>query len=95
MSLCCVKTTDGEGMARSAFVLMVVLVGYWLSLSGYLHEPVLLTTGAISVVSVIALAMRMKILDGETVPYAHGKTIGYLSWLLKEIAKANVTVVKA
>lgn len=82
-------------MIRSALVLLIILVGYWLSLSGYFDKPVVLTMGAISIVVVILLCARMKILDGETVPYAHGKSLVYLVWLSKEIVKANMTVIKA
>jgi len=82
-------------MVRSALVLLVVLTLYWFSLSGYFDKPVLLVTGGLSVLLVVALTIRMKILDSETVPYIHGKIIGYYLWLFKEITKANMTVVKA
>jgi len=79
---------------RSTLVLLVVLVIYWLALSGYIHDRLLLTLGAISVVVVFLLVLRMKILDDETVPYFHGKVPAYFSWLLVEVAKANKAVVK-
>ena len=38
----------------------------------------------------------MKIMDEETVPYLNiAKTLSYFSWLFREIAKANMDVVKA
>lgn len=82
-------------MIRSIVVLLIVLVAYWLMLSGYLDEPVLLIMGVISVLVVLGLAFRMKILDAETAPYVHGKALGYFVWLFVEIIKANMAVVKA
>ena len=82
-------------MIRSALVLLVILVAYWLMLSGYLHNPVLLTLGAISVVIVLGLSVRMKIIDAETAPYINVMALGYFVWLFIEIIKANMAVVKA
>ena len=82
-------------MFRSIIVLMIVLIGYWLMLSGYLHDPVLLIMGAISVAIVLFTTWRMKILDEETVPYIHGKAVPYFLWLFTEIVKANVAVIRA
>jgi len=56
-------------MLRFGLVLAVVLAVFWLALSGYLHDPLILSFGVISVLLVIALCMRMKIMDEETVPY--------------------------
>jgi multicomponent Na+:H+ antiporter subunit E len=73
----------------------VVLVAYWLSLSGY-FTAMLLTLGALSILVVLGLCSRMKIFDSETVPYRHVfSTLRYLVWLSKEIVKANVQVVKS
>jgi len=70
------------------------MAAYWLGLSGY-FKPMLLTLGAISIVLVIGLCMRMKILDRETVPYLTLlQTISYFAWLGREIIKANVAVVR-
>lgn len=80
---------------RAGIVLLVVLVVYWLTLSGYFDHPILFVTGGLSVLAVIGLCARMRILDEETVPYLHGKTLGYIPWLFKEIVKANMAVVKA
>ena len=82
-------------MIRSIVVLMIVLAAYWLTLSGYLDKPVLLIMGVISVLIVLGLSIRMKILDAETVPYFHGKALGYYVWLFVEIIKANMAVVRA
>jgi len=83
-------------MLRFGLVLAVVLALYWLSLSGYLKDPLILSFGVISVMLVIGLCARMKIMDEETVPYLFfPKTLSYFVWLGKEIVKANVQVVKA
>ncbi|MBL4869553.1 MAG: Na+/H+ antiporter subunit E [Robiginitomaculum sp.] len=82
-------------MNKYTITLFVVLVIYWFILSGYFDHTVLLVSGAISVLIVVGLAARMKILDDETAPYLHVKSIWYFAWLFKEIIKANVAVVKA
>ncbi len=83
-------------MLRFGLVLGIVLAVYWLALSGYFHEPLILAFGVISILLVIGLCVRMKIMDEETVPYLNAhKTFIYFFWLGKEIVKANVQVVKA
>ena len=82
-------------MMRYALILLIVLIVYWFSLSGYFDDPVLYVTGGLSVLVVVALTWRMKILDEETVPYYHIKSLAYYVWLFKEIFKANIAVVKA
>lgn len=82
-------------MLRSSFVLAVALVATWLTLSGY-FKPMLLILGAISIVLVLAMSVRMKITDSETAPYLSiPQTLVYFVWLFVEIIKANVQVVKA
>lgn len=83
-------------MLRYALVLSITLALYWLTLSGYLDNKMILSLGGISILLVLGLCARMKILDEETVPYLQSpKTMVYFSWLFKEIVKANVQVVKA
>lgn len=82
-------------MVKSALVLLLALVMYWFTLSGYFDHTVLYVCGAISVGLVLVLMARMKILDDETVPYLHVKSVPYFFWLFKEIVKANMAVVKA
>jgi len=80
---------------RFLILLILGMSAYWLALSGY-FKPLLLTLGAISILIVSGLVQRMKIMDEETVPYLHiPKTLSYFSWLFREIAKANVDVIKA
>lgn len=67
----------------------------WITLSGY-FKPLLLSLGAISVILVLWISVRMRILDKETVPYMTlPQTLIYFVWLFKEIVKANVAVVRA
>lgn len=83
-------------MMRFGLVLAIVLAAYWLSLSGYLDNIMILSLGGISILLVLGLCIRMKIMDEETVPYLQTpKAISYFVWLFKEIIKANVQVVKA
>ena len=83
-------------MLRNAIVLAIVLGLYWLGLSGYFDNGMLLTLGVISILLVLGLCYRMRILDTETVPYLNSvKAMSYYTWLFKEIVKANFKVVKA
>ena len=75
--------------------LIVALVAFWLGLSGH-YTPLLLTLGAISVFISLFLSGRLGILDREGSPYfALFGVFMYLPWLMKEIFKANVTVIRA
>lgn len=67
----------------------------WLTLSGY-FTTILLSFGVVSIILVLWICIRMRIIDGETVPYfTMPQTISYFSWLFVEIVKANVAVVRA
>ncbi len=80
---------------KFGLVLAVVLTGYWLALSGY-FTGMLLTLGVISILFVIGLCHRMKILDDETVPYLNFiSAMRYFNWLFAEIVKANIAVTRA
>lgn len=80
---------------RFGLVLALILALYWWVLSFY-TIPLILIFGLISIVLVLILCARMKILDEETVPYLFiPKTLTYFYWLSREIVKANVAVVKA
>ena len=82
-------------MLRYGFILTCALSLFWLGLSGY-FKPLLLILGAISVALVLLMSARMKIFDGETVPYLYiPKTMSYFTWLGGEIFKANITVFRA
>lgn len=71
-----------------AFSAVLVLFGFWLLLSGY-FEPFLMTAGALSALSVVALARRMYAVDHEAHPIRLGRSaLTYWPWLLVEIAKS-------
>ena len=56
----------------------------------------LLSLGVISIILTVWIAKRMRILDGETVPYLTiPQTLAYFCWLFVEIIKANIAVVRA
>jgi len=82
-------------LIRTVLTLTVVLCLFWITMSGY-FKPLLLSLGVISVGLVLGLCWRMKILDREGVPYLGlPKILSYLVWLMEEIVKSNVAVVKA
>ena len=73
----------------------VVLFALWLLLSG-IYKPLVITFGVISAMIAIWVVARMNAQDGDTVairlrPLAF---VGYLLWLMVEIAKANWAVTK-
>jgi len=83
-------------MLRFGLVLAIALAAYWLSLSGYLDNIMILSLGGISILLTLGLCVRMKIMDEETVPYLQiPKAVSYYVWLFIEIIKANMQVVKA
>jgi len=80
---------------RFAFILILVMIVTWLSLSGY-FIGLILTFGAISIAIVVWMCARMGILDRETAPYESIlQTLSYFVWLFAEIVKANMAVIKA
>ena len=71
------------------------LFGLWLLLSGHYDDPLLLTLGVISSIAVVFIAQRMDVIDHEGVRLRlRFGFIGYLAWLAKEIALANIAVAK-
>ena len=71
------------------------LFGLWLLLSGHYDNPLLLTLGVISSIAVVFIAQRMDVIDHEGVSLRlRFGFIGYLAWLAKEIALANIAVAK-
>ncbi|VAW01544.1 Na(+) H(+) antiporter subunit E [hydrothermal vent metagenome] len=75
--------------------LFVVLSVLWLTLSGYFHEPLLLSLGLLSVSISVLLVVRMRILDDESSPYFRIFSLfPYSIWLVIEIIKANLIVAK-
>jgi len=81
---------------RYSIILALGMAAYWFALSGYFDKTLLLILGAISVGLVVMLAQRMKIMDVETIPYGFiPLTLAYFVWLFREIAKANIDVIRA
>ncbi len=75
--------------------LVAALVTFWLSMSGH-NEPLILSLGAASVLVCCIVAYRLDIIDREGSPYV--RLFGfaaYMPWLVKEIVKANWTVIRA
>ncbi len=78
-----------------AISLAIVIAGFWLALSGH-YTPFLLCIGAVAVLAVIAIAMRMGIIDSEGHPvHLIPAAVTYFPWLLLEILKSAWSVSKA
>lgn len=68
---------------------------FWLGLSGHYGFPIL-HMGIGSILFVIWFVYRLKIMDRETSPYfLIPRLLGYWAWLVVEIVKANLTVIRA
>ena len=81
------------------FGLTAVLVVLWLVLSGSYtlsgEHSILLVMTVVSIAATVALAVRMRILDRETVPLAPLlPLLTYWSWLGREIVAANIAVIR-
>lgn len=77
-----------------AVTLGLVLFASWLLMSG-IYIPLILILGVISCGIVVAIAMRMDVIDHEAVPvHLTFKALLYWPWLLVEIVKANLDVTK-
>lgn len=77
-----------------AFTLGLGLSALWLLLSGH-FDPLLLSFGALSVVAVVMIALRMDVVDHECVPIHLGLSfVRYQLWLMMEIIKANIEVTR-
>lgn len=79
--------------ARAAY-LGLFLVGLWILLSGR-YVALLLALGFVSSALVVAIALRMYIVDRETHPiHLHPTIVLYWIWLAWEITKANIDVAR-
>lgn len=73
---------------------VLALAGIWLLWSG-IFEPLLLGLGLASVLAVVALSARMRLIDAEGVPFELApRALLYAPWLLWEILKANLHVAR-
>lgn len=83
------------GKAFYTVSLGVVLVLLWLTLSGRVADPLVLSLGAASIIVAIALTERFGILDGEASPFHRMfALVPYWGWLSREIVKANIAVAR-
>lgn len=77
-----------------AISLAAVLAGLWVLLSGH-FEPLLLGFGVLSCAVVVAISLRMDVVDREGHPIHLGRgALTYIPWLLVEIAKSNIDVAR-
>lgn len=80
------------GYAVSLSLAMGIL---WLVLSGHYSNPFLLCIGAGTALFSVVLAWRLHILDEEASPYHKlWRFFFYWPWLLAEVIKTNITVVR-
>jgi len=71
-----------------------ILALTWLLLSGH-YTPLIMSFGLVSVVAVVAIALRMDVVDHEGHPFhLRRRFAGYLIWLTIEIVKANIDVAR-
>lgn len=74
--------------------LFVTLAAFWLFNSGH-YNVLILSLGLVSIAFIIFIADKMDVVDQESQPlYLSRNIFGYYFWLIKEIIKANSTVVK-
>jgi multicomponent Na+:H+ antiporter subunit E len=80
---------------KHAVILTLVLSMVWLLWSAH-FEPLLLSLGAGSLLFVVWLSARMKVIDSEGAPLdlRYGRIAGYVPWLAWEIVKANLDVAR-
>lgn len=81
-------------VAVRAIYLGLFLFGLWFLLSGS-FVALLLGLGFAAAVFVVAIALRMNIIDRETHPiHLHSAIVFYWAWLTWEIVKANIDVAR-
>jgi multicomponent Na+:H+ antiporter subunit E len=72
--------------------LFLVLLAVWLGWSGH-YTPLLIALGLISIVGVLAIGHRMRVVDHESAPIEMAlRVLAYIPWLLWQIFKANIHV---
>ncbi len=80
---------------RHTISLAAFLAIIWLLLSGYFHNPLLLGLGAVSVLLVLVIVVRMDVIDQEGHPsHLTLQAISYWPWLVKEIVVSNLDVAR-
>ena len=77
-----------------AIALGIALFIFWVALSGH-YTPFLLAMGVLSSALCVFIAMRMNLIDSESVPtQLGGKLLLYWLWLAVEIGKSNLAVAR-
>ena len=88
------RTLPGADRIAHSLSLLLALFAAWLLLSGY-FQAFLLTLGVLSCVLVVAIALRMDVVDHESFPlHLTTRILTYWAWLVKEIWLASVDVTK-
>jgi multicomponent Na+:H+ antiporter subunit E len=73
--------------------LAVALAAFWFAMSGE-TAPLFLGLGALSLILVLWLAARLKIIDRDASPYHRIPQMAvYAAWLIVQIVKSNVAVI--
>jgi multicomponent Na+:H+ antiporter subunit E len=74
--------------------LVIALAAFWFALSGE-TAPLFLMLGVVSVGLVLWLVVRLKLIDRDASPYHRAPNLLlYGGWLLVEIVKSNIAVVR-
>jgi len=74
--------------------LFLTLAAFWLLNSGH-YSVLVLSLGFASIALILFITHKMNVVDQESQPiYLSPKILAYYLWLIKEIIKANITVVK-
>ncbi len=77
------------------FALFVSLFGFYVALSGQIHNTFLMGAGVVCCLLVTLLSVRMGLCDDEGIPVTHWpRTFAYTPWLLWQIALANIDVAR-
>lgn len=75
--------------------LVVAIAALWFALSGE-TAPLTIALAAVSVIAVVVLCARLKIIGRDASPYHRLHLLAaYAVWLVGEIAKSNLTVIRA
>jgi len=79
---------------KQAVSLFVLLIGIWLLFSGH-YDATLVSYGVLSCAVVVAISMRLGIVDTEALPrHLALRILLYLPWLFKEIVVSNIAVAR-
>jgi multicomponent Na+:H+ antiporter subunit E len=77
---------------RYTVSLFLVLLAVWLGWSGH-YVPLLIGLGLLSILGVLAIGHRMRVIDHESAPIEMAaRVLAYIPWLLWQILLANIHV---